>query len=80
VGLERPALDIFYRTERSWRRTACGLSIAGAMILIFARERYGATAVVVLVLSILCQLISWRAMRGAQRLEDKRITRLMAER
>jgi hypothetical protein len=72
---EQAALDVFYRTERSWGRAAFCLSSTGAVILIFASE-YRAPAIVPLLMSICCQVISWRAMRGAERLEKRRLARL----
>jgi hypothetical protein len=36
-------------------------------------------ACVLLAFSVLCQLVSWRAMRGAYRLEKKRLARIDGE-
>jgi hypothetical protein len=77
AAFERHALGIFYRTERQWRVLACWTSLLGAGgIWLGAR----AGGVVLMSVSILCQLVSWRAMRGAQRLEAKRLARLEGER
>jgi hypothetical protein len=72
---EQAVLDSFYRTERWWASSACWLSSAGAIMGIVSGE-YRAAAIALLVMSIGCQLVSWRAMRGAERLEKKRIERL----
>jgi len=61
------ALDAIYRSERGWRKLACGASVLGAVAIALD---YRATAVVLLVLSILCQVISWAAMRTARRIHD----------
>lgn len=72
--LERPALDIFYRTEREWRVIAIWSSWLGFGGIYVGWRASGA---LLLGISILCQLVSWRAMRGAQRLEQQRIDRLV---
>jgi hypothetical protein len=72
--LEQPALDVFYHNERTWGRAALWLSTVGCTIGIVSNE-YRAAACL-LILSIGCQLISWRAMRAAQHLEQQRIARL----
>jgi hypothetical protein len=76
---EQAALVSFYRTERWWASSARWLSSAGAIMGIVSSE-YRAAAIALLVMSIGCQLVSWRAMRGAERLEKKRIERLESAR
>jgi len=76
VEFEQSVLDSFYRTERSWGSYARWLSCAGALLLIASTEHRMLTGVVLVALSIPCQVISMLAMRGARRLEDQRLARM----
>ena len=71
--LEQAALESLWRAERWW--SSAGLWFSGAAAAACVFEHWGA-ALCLFVLCLLCQLVSWRAMRGAQRLEQKRIERL----
>jgi hypothetical protein len=73
---EQAAIDVFYRTEHSWATAARWLSIAAGILLLSAPETRVPTAVVLLAISVPCQVVAWRAMRGAQRLEDQRLARM----
>jgi hypothetical protein len=64
------ALDVIYRTERHWRQLAVGASLLGACAL---WADYRASGVVLMALCLLCQLISWAAMRSAQRIHAQAI-------
>lgn len=70
---EQPFLDLCYRTEKEWRVIACWTSCLAVAGMWLDRR---AAAVVLLLCSLLCQAVSWRAMRGAQRLEKKRLARI----
>lgn len=75
--LEQPALDAFYRVEKEWRLMACWTSCLGTAAAIWLDTR--SPAVVLLACSVLCQAVSWRAMRAAQRLEKRRRARIDGE-
>ena len=55
-------LDVIYRIERQWRKLGAGTCLLGAVCI-----DYRATGGVLMFISVLCQLISWRAMSIAQR-------------
>jgi predicted lipoprotein len=74
--LEQGVLEYYYRTERSWASLARWLSCSAALLLIASTEYRVPAGVVLMALSIPCQVVSWRAMRAAQRLEKRRIERL----
>lgn len=71
--LEQARLDACYRIEREWGVISIWSSWLGFGAIYVGWRPSGA---VMLGLSILCQLISWRAMRAVQRLEQQRIARL----
>ena len=73
VAFEQATLDIFYRTERRWRVLALWTCSVGSVGVWVGARAGGA---VLIGLGILCQLISWRAMRGAHRLEKRRLERM----
>ncbi len=75
--LERAALDIFYRTEREWRVIGFWTSLLGAGGFYVG---WRGSAALLMALSTLSQIISWRAMRGAHRLEKQRLVRMGAGR
>ncbi len=66
------SLDVIYRIERQWRKLAGATSLLGAVAIWID---YRATGGVLMFLSVLCQLISWRAMRAAQRAHEARMQR-----
>jgi hypothetical protein len=66
------SLDVIYRIERQWRLWGVVWSLLG--VIAFCAE-YRRSGFVLMVLSCLCQLISWRAMRAAQRAHDARTQR-----
>jgi hypothetical protein len=74
--LEQPVLDMFYRVSKEWQILgACTSGLGAAGIWLDWRAGGG----VLMACSVLCQVVSWRAMRGAQRLENKRLARIDAE-
>jgi len=62
-------LDRVYRTERTWSRLGVWASMTGAAAI---WSGYRAGGAVVMAISVLCQIISWAALRAAHRIEDKR--------
>lgn len=66
------SLELIYRTERHFRRLGAATSLLGAVAI---WTGYSAPGGVLMFLSVLCQLISWRAMRAAQRAHDARTQR-----
>jgi hypothetical protein len=75
---EQPALDALYRAERSWMASASWCSCA-AVVFIIGFSAYRSLAISLLVMGILCQALSWRAMRGAQRVEKTRLDRILRD-
>lgn len=69
---DRPALDAIYRTERQYRQLGVCTSLLAAGGIWGGYRGAGA---VLMALSVLCQLISWAAMRAAQRAHDARTQR-----
>jgi len=67
-------IDGLYRIERQWRKLGAGWSLLGAGAVWIG---YRATGAALFALSVLCQFISWRAMRAAQRAQDARIARML---
>jgi hypothetical protein len=72
---EQVAIDHFYRVERQWRVLSFWTSLVG---VVGFWVDYRASGALLMGLSTLCQLLSWRAMRGTQRLEKQRIERLQS--
>jgi|GEM_PF-2881310 len=64
------ALDAIYRSERGWRKLALVTILLGAGAIALD---YRASGGVLMFLSVLCQLISWAAMRTARRIHDRQM-------